>query len=283
MRAFLNDPVTANTKMSTRPLAQSDTWQMTEYLCSAGPGDKPVEEKHHRVTIALVTGGTFKYRTEAGTALLYPGALLLGNPGTCFECGHDHGIGDRCISLSVATDYFAEIAASVGGSAAFRFSHAMMPAIDHLLRHTACLYRPVHRTDSLMMEAAVVALIEALIQTVSGRSVSTPLLSGRDQRRISAALRYIELNAAEPLTLNELALIAGMSKYHFLRIFRQITGITPYRFLLNARLQTVARELKGSKRSIAAIALDAGFGDLSTFITHFRHTFGVSPSVFRLS
>ena len=54
--------------------------------------------------------------------LLYPGALLLGNNGSCFECGHAHGIGDRCISLNVCEEQFSEIAAAATSTSRFRFS-----------------------------------------------------------------------------------------------------------------------------------------------------------------
>ena len=46
-----------------------------------------------------------------------PGSLLLGNAGQCFECGHEHGIGDRCLSFSYAPDYFEKITGDLGTGA----------------------------------------------------------------------------------------------------------------------------------------------------------------------
>jgi AraC family transcriptional regulator len=71
-----------------RPVAAGSGWSMVDAVCRLGPEDRPEEERFHRSTIALVASGTFRYRTGAGSALLHPGAWLLGNGGACFECGH---------------------------------------------------------------------------------------------------------------------------------------------------------------------------------------------------
>ena len=63
----------------------------------------------------------------AADELLYPGALLLGNNGSCFECGHAHGIGDRCISLNVCEEQFSEVAAATTSTSRFRFSAPSLP------------------------------------------------------------------------------------------------------------------------------------------------------------
>jgi AraC family transcriptional regulator len=85
----------------------------------------------------------------------------------------------------------------------------------------------------------------------------------------------------EPLTLGEMARIAGLSRYHFLRTFKAVTGITPHQWLLRARLRDAARRLATSRDPVTEIALDVGFEDLSNFIRSFRSEFGVSPSRYR--
>ena len=79
--------------MSMHLLASGPGWRVEDVDCSAGPRDRPFEEQHDLVCVAAVTWGTFEYRTPDGRATLVPGALMLGNPGACFECGHEHGVG----------------------------------------------------------------------------------------------------------------------------------------------------------------------------------------------
>ena len=110
----------------TRRIAHQQQWSLTEYVCTAGPHDRPFEERHDRVSVALVTAGTFRYRTSTGEGLLYPGAFLLGNAGACYECGHEHSRGDRCLALHIDRELFAEIASGSSGSnrCEFRARHA---------------------------------------------------------------------------------------------------------------------------------------------------------------
>ena len=75
--------------------------------------------------------------------------------------------------------------------------------------------------------------------------------------------------------------MAAMSKYHFLRVFRRATGLTPYKFLLGVRMRRAAVKLRTSRLPVSQIAYDAGFGDLSTFNNQFRGLFGATPSRFR--
>ena len=77
--------------MRAQNLARGPGWSVYDLRCTAGPRDRPFEEQHELVCIAAVTHGTFQYRSREGRALLVPGAVLLGNPGRFFECGHEHG------------------------------------------------------------------------------------------------------------------------------------------------------------------------------------------------
>ena len=95
------------------------------------------------------------------------------------------------------------------------------------------------------------------------------------------AIRLVESDAARPLELKAMAAAAGMSKYHFLRVFRRLTGMTPHRYLISVRLRRAALALASSRRPVIAIALDAGFGDLSTFNKTFRAVFDLTPTQYR--
>ena len=113
-------------------VAAGKGWQVNDFVCALGPHDRKFEEQHGDVTIAIVRQGSFLYRSESGRSLMYPGSLLLGNAGACFECGHDHGTGDRCLAFNYSRQLFAEIAAARTGSSRFRFPATMLPALRQL-------------------------------------------------------------------------------------------------------------------------------------------------------
>ena len=263
-----------------RALAAGDGWSVREVVCRAGPSDRPFEERHEGFSVSAVLEGAFTYRSDAGHGLLYPGALLLGNDGRCFECGHEHGIGDRCISLNVREDQFAEIAAAMASTSRFRFSVPSLPASAKTLPVIADM-EALSSASSLRCEVLALGLIERIVAATTGDRRTQPAPTGRETRRVVEAIRLVESNAGRPLELKEMAAVAGMSKYHFLRVFRRLTGVTPHQYLISARLRRAALALTSSRRPIIALALDAGFGDLSTFNKTFRATFGLTPTHYR--
>jgi AraC family transcriptional regulator len=266
-----------------RTLAAGDGWSLHEIVCRAGPSDRPFEEQHDGFSVAAVIQGSFTYRSDAGHGLLYPGALLLGNSGSCFECGHAHGVGDRCVSLNVHEEQFSEVAATTASTSRFRFSTPSLPPSPKALPVIAHMEALSCAPPSLRSEELALRIIEQVIAAMTGDRHTQAAPTGRETRRVVEAIRLVESDAARPLELKEMAAVAGMSKYHFLRVFRRLTGMTPHRYLVSARLRRAALALTSSRRPVIAVALDAGFGDLSTFNKTFRAVFALTPTQYRAS
>jgi AraC family transcriptional regulator len=263
-----------------RTLSAGDGWSLRAIVCRAGPSDRPFEERHDGFSVSAVIGGSFTYRSDAGHGLLYPGALLLGNNGSCFECGHAHGIGDRCISLNVCEEQFSEVAAAAT-STRFRFSAPSLPPSPKALPIIAQMEAQSCAPSSLGSDELALRIIERVIAAISGDRKTPAAPTGRETRRVIEAIRLVESDAARPLELEEMAAVAGMSKYHFLRVFRRLTGVTPHRYLISVRLRRAALALTSSRQPVIEVALDAGFGDLSTFNKTFRAVFGLTPTQYR--
>ncbi len=113
------------------------------------------------------------------------------------------------------------------------------------------------------------------------RSVTRRPPTPRDERRVAAALRRIDAQQGARLSLDTLAAEAAVSPCHFLRVFEQVVGVTPGKYMLSTRLRRAAVRLRSSNDSIAAVALDCGFDDLSTFNRQFRRATGLAPSAYR--
>jgi AraC family transcriptional regulator len=278
-----NESTPAGSIPIAHPLHQGAEWSISEYVCTAGPHDRPFEEQREQFSVAAVIEGTFSYRGDTGAALLHPGAFLFGNAATCYECGHEHSAGDRCIAFHFSPAYFAEAAASIAGSGRFRFPAPMLPMMPKLLPWFVRIEARTALAERLEVEESVPRFMEAVIGAVSGAPPRPVRVSARDLRRICDVLRYIELHAADDLDLDTLAAMAIMSKYHFLRTFRQIIGMTPYQFVLSVRMRRAAVRLATSFAPVSTIAFEAGFGDLSTFNARFRDVFGTSPTGYRNS
>jgi AraC-like DNA-binding protein len=264
-------------------LASGPGWRVADIVCTAGPRERPFEEQHEDACIAVVSEGTFQYRSARGAALFVPGALLLGSHGTCFECGHEHGTGDRCLAFNFAPDYVEEIVAAVPGARRRDFAVPSLPPLPALAPLLAAAEAARDGGDSAALEELATRLAGAVVATLaeSPRSAASP--SRRDARRVTAAARRIEAAAEERLTLAQLARDAAMSPYHFLRVFRAVIGTTPHQFLLRTRLHRAAVRLRRSAEPVSTVAFDVGFDDLSTFNRRFRRVMGASPSTWRAS
>jgi AraC family transcriptional regulator len=262
-------------------LASGAGWRVDDVICNNGPQDRPFEERHDDVCIAAVDAGTFQYRSTSGAAVLAPGALLLGNAGQPFECSHEHGVGDRCLSFHFAPEFLENVVSAIPGARRLTFAAPRLPPLAEILPIVAAAAAARDNADHAAFEEAALRLAGAVATALSANLRKMPAPSRRDERRIAAALRLIEAQAEEPLSLATLAAAAAMSPYHFLRIFRAVVGMTPHRFILHTRLYRAALQLRRSSESISTIAFAAGFGDLSTFNRRFRQVTGQTPSAFR--
>jgi AraC-like DNA-binding protein len=90
---------------------------------------------------------------------------------------------------------------------------------------------------------------------------------------------HLRANSSAPMSLAELALIAGFSKYHFLRAFKRAYGVTAHGYQMQLRLER-ARQLIAEGRELSYVAYDTGFADQSHLTRRFKRSFGVTPGTF---
>jgi AraC family transcriptional regulator len=97
------------------------------------------------------------------------------------------------------------------------------------------------------------------------------------------ALWFIESHLADQLTLDEIAGVAGISRFHMVRAFAAATGLSVMRYVRARRLSEAARALAGGAPDILTLALEADYGSHEAFTRAFRDHFGVTPEIVRSS
>ncbi len=106
------------------------------------------------------------------------------------------------------------------------------------------------------------------VKAETRRDLCRQVLKGKD---------FIDFHYTEPLTVEQIALVAGMSEYHFFRLFKQMVGLSPYQYILSRRLKSASQLLK-SDHSVSDAAISTGFSDIFSFSKTFKKHFGVSPT-----
>lgn len=103
------------------------------------------------------------------------------------------------------------------------------------------------------------------------------------QAKIKRIQEYIQANMADPIALNDLARQAELSEYHFCRVFKKATQLSPYQYLLRQRIQQACTHLERDRLSVQEIAFACGFGDAVQFSRHFRKLMGMTPTAYRVA
>jgi AraC family transcriptional regulator len=110
--------------------------------------------------------------------------------------------------------------------------------------------------------------------------VDLPNLHFPERQRLGRVIDYIEAHLTDDVSLSDLALEAGLSKFHFSRLFKDAIGVTPHQYVLRRRIDQAARTLQRGNVSIAQVAHRFGFSDQSHFTRMFKRIKGVTPKQF---
>lgn len=240
------------------------------------PGDvhhDPEHEVSERHSISFVESGSFDVRARGELWRFVPGTIFVTERELEFSCTHDSECpDDRCLSVGYGEQTVQDLLDA--GIPAPRPRIEWSAARQSFLRHRLGSCAP---GDELRLELIAGALFQSLAAGGAARPVRNASRVTDVMRRIDRAVELIESSFARPLALRELADAAGMSVYHFARVFRELTGLPAHRYLTAVRLRHAARRLdEGDSVTHACYAV--GFVSLSHFVTAFRRRFGVAPS-----
>ncbi|MBX3560355.1 MAG: helix-turn-helix transcriptional regulator [Sphingomonas sp.] len=225
--------------------------------------------------IGVVESGAFRYRGESGETLAIPGTILFGNAGEGFQCAHLDAAGNRRSIVAFSPGLLDEAAEDAGLSRG-RFPAPAAPPGPGSLTMQAAIRRLARSRET--HEDVLLGLLADAFGTARR---SDPSPSDRETRRILESARFLEARYREPHNLAELAAAAGLSRFHFLRRFRALTGVSPHQYVIALRLRAAARRLEDSAAPVTAIALEEGFNDISHFNRLFRRAFVMSPVKWR--
>ena len=262
--------------MIRTPLLKHRSIAVSDFRCTAGPGDKPFAEQFGCHSVSYVRKGSFGCQSRGRTFELVTGSVLVGFPGDEYVCTHDHVCGDECLSFFLEP----ELVEAIGGrTETWRIGAA--PPLPELMVLGELAQAAADGRSDIGLDEVGHLFASRFVDAVSDRTRKTVAIKTRDRRRAVETAQWIEANSDQPIDLDAAANQAGISPFHFLRLFSRVLGVTPHQYLVRSRLRHAARLLADEEISVTDVAYDVGFGDLSNFVRTFHRAAGVSPGAFR--
>lgn len=234
--------------------------------------------------IVLVTGGACeiegRYKGRWHKAHYRPGMMGMTAPGEEAMLRWHGETAHETLQLHLPAATLQATAAELPKSLRLAGPPSRLGDEDPVIRQTmlSLATAMAEGAPDLYAETAAEFLAAHLLVRYGHHEMPSPVLEDARLRRVDAFMRE---NLAAPLSLTALAEVACISRFHFLRLFKQTYGETPLRRLTRLRMEDARKRLGRSEQSIAEIAFVIGYENPAHFAAAFRKIFGVAPSVYR--
>ncbi len=215
-----------------------------------------------------------RWRYRGHDHLYRPGAIGIEEPGETHTCIRVHSPIRYCM-LRIAPA-LVEQAARELGLPHVHFPVALIgnPSLYSTFSH---FYESLSGPSTLLEKQTRLAALLRHLLTQSGRPPSSSGDTRVSRRALQRAREYLEAHVTDAVCLDDLAKVAGLSRFHLSRTFASTYGLSPHAYQNQLRLRTVRERLRHGSR---LDSIDAGFFDQSHLIRHFRDSMGMTPGEF---
>lgn len=162
------------------------------------------------------------------------------------------------------------------------------PDTHALIRDTLLDIKSVYEEEPLFSDLSVYSkllnIFYLLSQNTSELAKQFNVTANKQQEyaeKFMYICEYISEHCTEDLCLDDVAGLAGFSKYHFSRLFKQFTNVSFYKYLNQKRIAIAEKQLSDSSNSITDVAINSGFSSMSSFIRMFKQIKNCTPTEFR--
>lgn len=272
-------------------LYSSDYYTINDYKCLCLECNKSKVEYIEQFSICFVRSGNFSFNIFRDSLDTYTGYVLVNKPGYEYTVTHPAMLPDECTVIRFTPAFYELLIKQQLTEAGSFFANTdlqsvlvrLYPATEYL--HTLLFQRiQTGRCPKLEADTRVMELLEQVLITLMDKRtpVSIPERLKKDHlRTVEQAKIYITENLCHDISLENLAAHCHVSPFHFSRIFRMITGSSPYQYLLQVRLKH-AELLLISGKPVADTAFLSGFNSIEHFSTSFKKKYKAAPSAYRM-
>jgi len=270
------------------PLAQGESatlWREPRYddlECLAATFRTHVYERHTHETyvIGTIVAGCERFEVAGVAHAARPGDLCFVNPDTVHD-GQPEGAGYAYRMIYPSIDLITDIATDITGNSPKGTLTFDTPVVRD--RELSAAFVDTHQAmqgieDALCVDEAMINVLRRMLVR-HARLNAQDEHPGNERAAVIQTKDYLEANLPENVDLATLAQIAGLSRSHLIRAFKQETGLTPHAFLVDRRVR-LARRLLRSGLTPVEVAAAAGFADQPHMTRAFKARIGVTPGAF---
>ncbi len=236
---------------------------------------------HDGYAIGVVEGGALGFSYLGKNHVAAPGDVNLAVPGEChngFAASED---GWRYRMFYLPPDLLEQAASEISDRSVrppfFRQGVIHDPSLASRIQST---HMALDSPETSLLEAES-RLLDVLTMMILRHAENRLTLGFRScsHRAVARAVDYLQAHYDENPSLERLSEIAGLSRFHFLRVFSRRMGLPPHAYLTQLRVGR-AKDLIGRGNAIADVALETGFSDQSHLNRHFKRIVGVTPGTY---
>lgn len=264
------------------------------YRCREFVGHRLAMEGAH--VLILVQKGCGRLHQKRGHAacesLLTSGSVIFAPAGA--QCLWS-GTLPECVALSIAPDPIAPdpiapdplapdplAPADAGGNAVLAsVAGGRDPFVEQVAALLAAdIERHVHGADGVLWTSIRRALHAHLERNYAASARPVPQMAGLTGPKLARVVDFVEARLGEPVTLDQMAAVAAIGRFHFARMFKLAVGVTPMAYVERARIEHAKALLQDGGLPLAEVAARVGFADQSHFTRRFRRHTGRTPAIF---
>lgn len=271
-------------------LYESDFYRILDFKCLCTDCKTSKPEYSNSFCISFVRKGNFLFNVFRHSLDSYSGCVLVTKPGYERTVTHVHTVPDECTIVDFKSAFFLELLDHYSSVRFFGDNdlHSTLlktnPETEFL--HFQILQLILAKSGSkLQIDNLVMEVVDKVLRHATDYSPNHKIntrLKKNHLITIEKAKDYITRNFTSDISLTEIADYCNVSPFHFSRIFKTFTSVSPHQFLLSIRLKNSELLLKETVLPVADVAFSSGFNSIEHFTSAFRQKYNSPPARFRI-
>ncbi|PKM76416.1 MAG: hypothetical protein CVU90_12120 [Firmicutes bacterium HGW-Firmicutes-15] len=210
------------------------------------------------------------------------GKIIAVNPGDTWFCAQGHST-KKYLSLLIKPDLIDKVAEEMGFSGDIRFLKLQNRFSSGLMQAIRSFEKETERPDTftLMLDCLGIQIVALLLREFKTNLSKYSAYLPDSDAYIALAIEYIQVFYSANITIEDICREISVSPFHFIRTFKQKIGLSPHQYLLSVRIEKAQELLRKRQHSMAEVANQCGFVNLSHFSSKFKDITGYSPSSYK--